>query len=355
MEDYLKAIQDIIQQAIQSGASDIHLSPAHYPMMRVDGHLLPLSDMKIVDDKLTEGIANAMMEESDKKRFEENKDVDFTYQLNDSQRFRTNIYRSKGAVALVLHAIPQQIKTMEELRLPQTLKMFTNLSQGLVLVAGATGQGKSATVAALIDVINKERTEKILTIEDPIEYIFVPERSIIDQREFPNDIVSFDRAIKAVSRENINVLMVGEMRDADTINATIDATETGHLVFSTMYTTSATRTIERIINLFPGDQKSQITSQLASSLSGIISQRLIPSVKGGLVPAVEVLVANRAVRNVIRAGSPEQLDLIIETGEKEGMVSMNRSLVKLIQQGDITEENARYYSPSPQELKNLLK
>ena len=275
--------------------------------------------------------------------------------VEEKARFRMNIYMSKGSFAITGRHVPFEIRTIEQLKLPKILKFFAQLSQGFVLIVGPNGHGKSTTLAALINLINKERVEKIVTIEDPIEYMFVSDQSIIDQREVYRDTNSFANALRATFRENVNVIMVGELRDYETMSAAVSAAETGHLVFASLHTNNAAQTIERIIDSFPPAQQSQIISQLANSVSGIISQRLIPSTKGGLVPAGEVLVANSAVRNLIRENKTEQLNVVIDTSEEAGMISMNKSLADLVKKGEISLEQAEFFSLNPKELKLLLK
>jgi len=249
---------------------------------------------------------------------------------------------------------PPQISTIEELKLPSVIEIFTKLSQGFVLVVGPNGHGKSTTLASMIELINKERTAKIMTIEDPIEYIFSNKRSIVDQRELYRDTLSFHRAVRSTFRQNIDVLMVGEMRDLETVSATVTAAETGHLVFASLHTNSASQTIERIIDSFPPVQQSQIIIQLANTVSGIISQRLIPGLRGGLVPAVEVLIINAAVRNLIRENRIRQIDLVIETSQEAGMISLNRSLADLVKRKEISMKQAQFHSLNPKELEQLL-
>jgi len=241
---------------------------------------------------------------------------------------------------------------LAELNLPPILNIFTKLSQGFVLVVGPNGQGKSTTLASLLNIINKERGEKIITIEDPIEYIFTPEKSIVDQREISRDTLSFDKAIRSSLRENVNVLMIGDMRDYETMSAAVTAAETGHLVFATLHTNSAAQTIERILDSFPPSQQSQIRSQLTSTISGVISQRLIPRIQGGLVPAVEVMIATSAVRTLIRDNKPRQLDQVIETSQNIGMISMDKSLADLVRRKEISLERAEFYSINPENLRN---
>ncbi|OGM96892.1 MAG: type IV pili twitching motility protein PilT [Candidatus Yanofskybacteria bacterium RIFCSPHIGHO2_02_FULL_38_22b] len=355
MSDYKQQLEELLTAAGQNNASDIHLSPGNYPILRIDGRLVPLSDKKILDADTLEGLASALMGEEKKTRFVSEKELDFSYESSQGNRFRVNIYFTQGRIAATLRLVPSQVKGIDDLNLPSIIKVFAKLSQGFVLVVGPNGHGKSTTLAALVDMINKERSEKIITIEDPIEYIFTPEKSIIDQREVYQDTFSFHKALRSAFRENVNVLMVGEMRDYETMSAAITAAETGHLVFGTLHTNSASQTIERIIDTFPPNQQSQIRNQLANTISGIISQRLIPRIKGGLIPAVEVMIATPAVRTLVRDNRPRQIDLVIETSQEAGMVSLNRSLADLVRRKEIALERAQFYSQNPSELKELLR
>ena len=350
-----KEVDELLLLLAQEQGSDLHLSPGVFPTIRVDGRLVPLSNRPILDPETLEGYATAMMGDERKAFFLKEKEADFSYSVEEKARFRTNIYFSRGNFAVTCRYVPFEIKTVEELNLPKIIKFFGQLSQGFVLIVGPNGHGKSTTMAALINMINKERVEKIVTIEDPIEYQFVSDKSIIDQREVYKDTNSFANALRAAFRENVNVVMVGELRDYETMSAAVSAAETGHLVFASLHTNNAAQTVERIIDSFPPAQQPQIISQLANTISGIISQRLIPSVKGGLVPAVEVLIANAAVRNLIRENKTEQLNVVIDTSEEVGMISMNKSLAGLVKQGQISLEQAEFFSLNPKELKMLLK
>ena len=354
-DTYQKSLDELLLLAVQKGASDIHLSPGYYPTIRVDNLLVPLSDRPILDRTTLQGICSVLMGESRSHDFLEKKELDFSYQIGSGARFRVNVYLSKGTIACVLRYVHESIRSIEELKLPQQVRFFTKLSQGFVLVAGPTGHGKSTTLSALLNTINQERAEKIVTIEDPIEYRLPPERSIIDQREIGDDTFSFANALRAAFREDVNVIMVGELRDLATVSAAVTAAETGHLGFGSIHTNSASQTVQRIIDMFPPNHQRQIVSQLADSLSGVISQRLIPGLRGGLVPAVEVLVATAGVRNIIRDGKFEQLNLAISTGLDSGMISLNRSLAELVRSQQISVENAEFYSPYVTELQSLLK
>lgn len=355
MDDYKKQMDELLMLTAQRGGSDLHLSPGHYPTIRVDGRLISLSEYKILDSQLLNNLILALLTDGPKEKFLLEKELDFAYELDKQARFRVNVYQTRGNFAAAFRLIPEVIKTVEELNLPPVVKIFSKLSQGFVLVVGPNGHGKSTTLAALIDLINHERKEKVITIEDPVEYIFTPDQSIIDQRELYEDTLSFGRALRSTFRENVNVIMVGEMRDYETVSAAVTAAETGHLVFASLHTNNAAQTIERIIDVFPSVQQRQIISQLANSISGIISMRLLPRIQGGLIPAVEVMIANTAVRNLIREGRIQQLNLAIDTGSDVGMISLNRSLAGLVRSKEISIEQAEFYSLNPVELRELIK
>jgi len=352
--DAKQYLEELLLTTAQQGATDLHLSPGHYPTIRIDSRLIMLSNKKILDKETLDGLVFALLGEERKARFLSEKELDFSYELAGKNRFRVDAYQTKGGLAASLRLIPNEVKTIDELNLPQITKIFSKLSQGFVLVVGPNGHGKSTTLAAIIDLINKERAEKIVTIEDPIEYIFTPDKSIIDQREVYQDTFSFHKALRSTFRQNANVIMVGEMRDYETMSAVVTAAETGHLVLTSLHTNSASQTIERIIDSFPPNQESQIRNQLANTISGIISQRLIPRIKGGLIPAVEVMIATPAIRTLIRDNRPKQMDMVIETSQDIGMMSLDRSLADLVRRKEISWERAEFYSINQTELKNLL-
>ncbi len=297
----------------------------------------------------------ALLDAPEQERFLREKELDFSYNFREQARFRVNVFHQRGFPGAALRLIPAKIKTFSELNLPPILQEFAQRQQGFLLVVGPTGHGKSTTLAAIIDHINHSRSEHIITIEDPIEYLFASDRSIIDQREVGSDTADFSRALRSMFREDVDVAMVGEMRDSETIAAATTAAETGHLGLSTLHTNNASQTIDRIIDTFPPEQQNQIRAQLSSTLIGIVSQRLIPRVAGGIVPAVEVMIANPAVRNLIRENKTQQLDMVVETSSEEGMISLNRSLVSLVRKGEIGLENAMLYSLNPAELQTLLR
>ena len=347
MTDPQKYLEELMATATQNGASDLHLSPSVHPTIRVDSRLVPLVNHEILSSENLKEIVSALLGPSRLTRFVSEKELDFSIEMNKN-RYRVNAYQTKGSYAATLRLIPTQIKTLAELNLPPILNIFTKLSQGFVLVVGPNGQGKSTTLASMLSTINKERGEKIITIEDPIVCIFTPEKSIVDQREIDQDTLSFDKAIRASLRENVNVLLLSDMRDYETMSAAITAAETGHLVFATLHTNSASQTVERIIGSFPPNQQSQIRSQLSSTISGVISQRLIPRIQGGLIPAVEVMIATSAIRTIIRDNKPRQLDQTIETSQNVGMISLDKSLADLVRRKEISLERAEFYSINPE-------
>ncbi|MEK7624286.1 MAG: PilT/PilU family type 4a pilus ATPase [Patescibacteria group bacterium] len=354
MNDYQQKLNDLLLTTARQNASDLHIGVGRRPTLRIDGVLIPLQKELILTPEMSEGLILALLTEEQKKVFYQERQLDLSYSFEDKARFRVNVYFQRGFMAAALRLIPAQIKTIEELKLPPVLHDFAKLKQGFVLVVGPAGHGKSTTLAAVVDEINHQRTDHIITIEDPIEYLFVQDRAIISQREVGFDIANFNKGLRSVLRQDPDVLMVGEMRDSETIATAMTASETGHLVFSTLHTNSASQTIDRIIDSFPADQQSQITSQLSASLVGIISERLIPRIDGGRVPACEIMLANPAIRNLIRERKVFQIDLVIETSLQEGMLSLNRSLVNLVKKKEISLESAETYSLNPSELRILL-
>jgi twitching motility protein PilT len=279
---------------------------------------------------------------------------DFAYSFRDKFRFRGNAFIQQGHVSIVMRLIPRQIRTIAELNVPPILETFARKKQGFFLVVGPVGQGKTTTLAAMIDLINHERPEHIVTIEDPIEYVYDQDKAIIDQREVKIDVPSFAEALTGAFRQDVDVILVGEMRDPDTISAAVTAAETGHLVLSTLHTNNAAQTVDRIIDSFPAAQQDQIRLQLASSLIGIFSQRLVPRISGGQIPAYELLLNNSAVSNLIREKRTHEIDTAIETGSEQGMIDMNRCLSELVQRGEISIETAYQYTLRPQVLERFL-
>ena len=356
MPDYNNQLKELLSITVVEQASDLHLSVDHPPILRLAGSLIPLIKKKKLSSEDTKNFADSLMTEEQKQRFLEKKEVDFSYNfVEEGARFRVNVFFQRGNVSCALRLIPARIPTIKELNLPPILHQFVVPSQGFILVTGPSSHGKSTTLAVLIDEINHSRTDHIITIEDPIEYIFEDDRSIIDQREVYQDTLSFARASRSTFRQDPDVIMVGEMRDPETMATAITAAETGHLVFTTLHTNSASQTIHRIVDSFSPAQQGQIRAQLSGSLLGIVSQRLIPRIKGGLIPACEVLLNTPAVANLIRENKIHEIPLVIETSAEMGMISLNRALADLVKRKEITLENALNYSLSPAELKMLIR
>jgi twitching motility protein PilT len=355
MPDYNSQIRDLLNFTIQEKASDLHISLGHPPTLRIAGRLIPLTKFKKITPEDSQGLAFELMTDEQRERFLQKKEIDFSYNFEGKARFRINIFFESGNISSALRLIPAEIPTIEELNLPPILHQFTEPSQGFILITGPSSHGKSTTLAALIDEINHTKTDHIIAIEDPIEYVFKDDRCIIDQREVYQDTLSFAQALKSTFRQDPDVIMVGEMRDLETMATAISAAETGHLVFATLHTNSASQTIHRIVDSFPPEQQSQIRSQLSGSLFGVISQRLIPRIKGGLIPACEIMLNTPAVANLIRENKIHELPLVIETSLELGMISLNRSLVNLVRAKEISMENALLYSLEPSELKKLLR
>jgi len=349
-------IQELLNITIEERASDLHLSVGQPPLLRVAGKLIPLSKKPPATKQFTEEVALTLLSEEQRAKLAEDKEFDFSYNLEDrGVRFRGNIFYAMGNLSIALRFIPEKILTIEELNLPPVLHQFTRASQGFVIVAGPSGHGKSTTLASMIDEINHTRREHVITIEDPIEYVFRDDQSVIDQREVTKDTKSFASALRVTFRQDPNVIMVGEMRDPETIATALTAAETGHLVFATLHTNSAGQTIHRIVDSFPAEQQGQVRAQLSGSLLGVVSQRLLPRIQGGLIPACEVLMINAAVGNLIRENKVHELPLVIETSAEEGMVSLNRALASLVKIREITLDSALQYSLNPTELRSLVR
>lgn len=355
MSDYSTYLKKLLSITIQSQASDLHISVARPPVLRIFGRLVPLVKEPVIKQEDAQGLAFELMNENQRQRLFQEKEVDFSYNFEGKARFRVNIFFQKGYISSALRLVPTKVPTIEELNLPPILYEFTRATQGFVLITGPSSHGKSTTLAALIDEINHRRTDHVITIEDPIEYVFEDDQCIIEQREVYQDALSFARALRSTFRQDPDVIMVGEMRDLETMATAISAAETGHLVFTTLHTNSASQTIHRIVDSFPPEQQAQVRSQLSGSLLGIVSQRLIPRIKGGLIPACEVMINIPATANLIRENKIHELDLIIETSAELGMVSLNRSLANLVKTREISMENALNYSLNPAELKKLVR
>ncbi len=352
--DYATLLKKYINIVVNEGASDLHLSVGAHPTLRVAGVLSPMLKEDVLKPEDTKGFVSAMLTPEQQKQFEAAQEMDFAYQTEDNNRFRGNAFVQRGSISIALRLIPKKIRTIAELNLPEVLTSFARRSQGFFLVVGPVGQGKTTTLAALVDLINTERMEHIVTIEDPIEYVFEPKQSLIDQREVRIDTKDFATALTSAFRQDIDVLLVGEMRDAETTAAAVSAAETGHLVFSTLHTNNAAQTVDRIIDIFPASQQDQIRLQLASSLAGIFSQRLIPRISGGQIPVCELLINNKAVANLIREKRTHEINTVIETSSQDGMIDMNRNLAELVARGEITTETAYQYSLNPNALEKLM-
>jgi len=349
-----KELDELVSAVVKENGSDLHISAGRYPSIRVAGSLIPLVSRSILTNQDVLGILEELVQEEKKNKFLEKRELDFSYGHGQDARFRGNAFLQKGMVGIALRLIPKKIKTLEELSLPGILADFSHKKQGFFLCVGPVGQGKSTTLAAMVELINKERTEHVITIEDPIEYIFKEDKSIIEQREVSLDTEDFHTALRSAFRQDIDVMMIGEMRGPETIATAVTAAETGHLVFSTLHTNNAAQTIDRIIDSFPSEGQDQIRVQLAGSLLGIFSQRLIPRVSGGMIPAYELLINNNAISNLIREGRTHEIDVVIETGSEYGMVTLNKSLAELVRAGEIRAEDAYQYSLNPNGLEKLL-
>ena len=353
MIDYKKEIEELILTVIHEGGSDLHLGAGRVPAIRVAGELIFLLKRNVFSEEDMMAILKEVLEKKRYDEFMEKQEMDFSYDFKGEARLRGNVFFQKGLINIVFRLVPK-VKTLEELRLPKILLDFARKKQGFFLVVGPVGQGKSATLSAMINLVNNEQARHIITIEDPIEYIYTPNKSIINQREVGIDTKDFHIALKSVLREDANVILIGEMRNPETISTAVTAAETGHLVLSTLHTNNASQTIDRIIDSFPGDQQDQIRIQLASSLIGVFSQRLIPRIAGGLVPAYELLINNNAVSNLIREKRTHEIDVVIETGTESGMIDLNRSLLELVRAGEISIESAYQYSLNPKGLERLI-
>jgi twitching motility protein PilT len=348
-------LERLLAYVFEADASDLHLVVGKPPTVRTDSQLAAVSGYKVLDAEQIEGLVNALLNDFQKEILKTKKQVDFSYDFKGNARFRVNVYNQKGSLAAALRHIPSKISAIQELNLPPQLLEFTKPREGLVLFVGPTGHGKSTTLAALLDEINHTRAEHIITIEDPIEYIFTQDKSLVSQREVLQDALGFAPAIRATLREDVNVVMIGEMRDLESISTTITVAETGHLVFATLHTNDASQTVDRIIDVFPAHQQNQVRSQLASILNGVVSQRLLPRIGGGRIPAVEVLVSNNAVRNVIREGRTYELPNIIHTSPAEGMISLDKTLSELTRRGLIKLEDGLAYANNEELFKSLVR
>ncbi|MCR4333982.1 MAG: PilT/PilU family type 4a pilus ATPase [Patescibacteria group bacterium] len=349
-----KRLGELLDLVVAQGGSDLHIFTGGPPMLRVSGALIPVAKYPALTNEETETMLKSIVPPDRWDSFRQDQTIDLSYAHQENVRFRVNGYRVQGTVALALRLIPRSIHTFSELNLPSVLEVFTQREQGFFLCVGPVGQGKSTTLAAMIDRINDSRAEHILTIEDPVEYLFEQKKSLIHQREIHIDAPDFHTALQSAFREDVDVIMVGEMRDYETISSAVTAAETGHLVFSTLHTNNAAQTIDRIIDMFPAEQQGQVRVQLAGSLAAIFSQRLIPRVSGGLIPAYELLINNNAVSTLIRDGRTQEVSAVIQTSSQEGMIDMDRSLADLVKRGEVTVEHAYEHAMDPKTFERYL-
>lgn len=348
-------IETLLEEVVRRKASDLHIQVSLPPMFRIDGSLVPVPNTPVLDDATAERLIFAILDEDQQQILIKDKEFDFSFAFGNLGRFRVNAFHERGNIAAALRLIPNEIKTIQELGMPQIINNFAEYPRGLVLVTGPTGSGKSTTLAALIDRINSETAKHIITIEDPIEFTHRSKKSVVVQREVHYDTYSFNAALRSSLRQDPDVVLIGEMRDLETISAAITIAETGHLVFATLHTNSASQSIDRMIDVFPPHQQPQIRTQLSNILMAICSQRLIPAIGGGRVVATEIMVATPVARNIIREGKTHQLDALIQTGADQGMQTMDRTLVGLVQQGVITHDEAKNYAVDLTEFERLMR
>ena len=349
-----KLLNELINIVVKESASDLHLSEGRPPVIRVSNFLIPLVKISVLSQEDMEGFLTIFLSLEAKTEFESRKEVDFAYSNLGKMRFRCNVFLSLGKLNVAMRLVPTEVKSFEELNLPPVLETFAKRQQGFFLVVGPVGVGKSTTLATMIETINLERLEHIITIEDPVEYIFESKKAIIDQREVKLDTPDFHSALQGIFRQDADIVMIGEMRDPETISTAVTAAETGHLVLSTLHTNTASQTVDRIIDAFRADQQTQIRIQLAGSLLGIFSQRLLPRISGGLIPAFELLINNNAIANLIREKRTQEIGSVIETSSEDGMVDLNRSLAELVRKGEVTVENAFQFSSNPKTLERMI-
>lgn len=348
-------VQELLEIVLRKDASDLHLIPGMSPTIRVDGELIPLTTYPSLSQAEVEALTFQLTRPEQKELLLVNKEIDFSFAYGEFARFRVNAYYQKGALSAALRLIPIKVRGIDELNLPKICHVFTRIRQGFILVTGPTGHGKSTSLAAMINEINTTRNCHIVTIEDPIEYVYPKGRSIISQRELHLDTHSWDIALRSALREDPDVVLVGEMRDYETIAAAITIAETGHLVFATLHTNSAGQTIDRIVDVFPENQQPQVRMQLSNILEAVISQRLVPAINGGRLPVAEILLGTNAVKTTIREGKTHLIDNIIQTSGELGMVSLDGSLARLVREGKVALDVAQSYSLRPDELLRLVR
>jgi twitching motility protein PilT len=348
-------IKDLLELTIQRGASDLHIISGLPPYIRVQGNLMPVESEAILTPDIIEKYVKEVLNQQNLERFTINKELDFSLSFSAKARFRVNAYTQKGSYAISFRTIPIDIPTIDELNLPKILHSFTNLRQGFVLITGPTGHGKSTTLAAMLNEINDNRSCHIITIEDPVEFIFKAKNSIISQREMGGDTHSWQIALRSVLREDPDVVLIGEMRDYETISSALTVAETGHLVFATLHTNSASQTVDRIVDVFPDEQQKQVRLQLSNVIEAVFSMRLVPTVSGDRLVAYEVMLGTSAVKSSIREGKTHQIDNILQTSTDVGMNTLEMSLATLIKSGKITLETAQSFSLRPEELSRLIR
>lgn len=346
----MSSLEDLFKTAVEKKASDLHIVVGQPPILRVDGVLGPIKGKSVIAKKAAEELVFAILSEKQKEIFIKQKELDLSYELKDESRFRVNVHWEKDNVGLVARVIPMDIPTMKEINMSQVVYDLIKLDQGLVLVTGPTGCGKSTSLAAMISQINTDRSANIITLEDPIEFIFKSKRSIIKQRQLHTDMIKFETALIHVLRQDPNVIMVGEMRDLATIATTITLAETGHLVFATLHTHNAAQTMDRIIDIFPPHQQQQIRLQMSITLRAVISQRLIPKMDGGRIATREILINTPAIANLVRENKIAQIKTVLQTSSEEGMTTMDQDLIRLKKEGFINKETAQFYMLSPELL-----
>ncbi len=347
------SLRELLEQMVKMDASDLHLTVGAPPVVRVDGKLQRLQQDFLTGEH-TKKLAYSMLNEKQKQKFEQHSELDFSFGIEQMSRFRCNMFMQRGNIAVALRQIPYRIRSFEELGLPKVVSEFSRLPRGLVLVTGPTGSGKSTTLASIIDKINRERPVHIITVEDPIEYLHRHQTALINQREVHSDTGSFASALKYALREDPDVVLVGEMRDLETIEAALTISETGHLAFATLHTNSAAESINRIVDSFPTNQQEQVRISLSFSLQAIVSQALMPKIGGGRIAALEIMVCTPAIRALVRDDKIHQMYSMIQSGQKFGMKTMNQSLAELYQSGKISLNDAMSYSPNTQELSEML-
>jgi len=348
-------INRLLEITINQKASDLHLISGSPPILRVNGVLIPVAGQTVLDKEEVRTLVLSLLNDEQKEIFLVNKEIDFSFVYQDQGRFRVNAYHQKGTVAAALRLLPLVIPRIDDLNLPKICHEFTQLKQGFILLTGPTGHGKSTTLAAIIEEINQNRPVHIITIEDPIEYVFSHQQGIVSQREIRADTHSWQIALRSCLREDPDIVMIGEMRDYETIASALTIAETGHLVFATLHTNSAAQSIDRIVDVFPEYQQEQVKMQLSNTLEAVLSQRLLPSLEGGRIPAMEILLATPAVKTTVREGKTHLIDNIIQTSSELGMKTLEMDLARLVKQGKISIETAKAYALQPEELMRLIR